>query len=287
MVALLLGATSISSSARAETPGPTVNHQVISRVKPGSPVEFHALITSNSASAVFNPVLYFRTKGASHFSRISLEPVANTPHLFSTIVAKELVIADFDYYLEAYDEDGNGPSQVGNDKAPLHVLVTNEAAPVADANGKSVKVVFTNKADKPNLNPPDSKKSTMVLSTSSAASSSSSGRGLGIGMTAGGGAAIVAGAILLGLGVKDYNTDSSVVFDRPGAPQLTDTQLNSLRGRTNAELWGGGSLAAVGLAAVGIGLELIHHETEVTTHVGVVREDRSHNPELADLIFGR
>src|SRR5207245_2073373 len=72
---------------------------------------------------IFQPMVFIRVAGITGFTRVQMNPVAGVNDLFTAEVPMSLTAEDFDYYIEAFDEDGNGPARVGSPESPLHVSV--------------------------------------------------------------------------------------------------------------------------------------------------------------------
>jgi hypothetical protein len=89
------------------------------------PVTAHA----TDPSGVFGPVLYLRKKGmpASEYIPIRMSPSKTAPGDYTVDVPAALVSADaLEYYLEAWDNAGNGPSRAGSPETPFPIKVEEE-----------------------------------------------------------------------------------------------------------------------------------------------------------------
>jgi hypothetical protein len=244
---VLLAGVLLSGSAHADL-APSMEHEAISTAQASTPVEVKVKIVSNSAKAIFNPTLYFRVPAVGpSFNRIDLKPIAGVADLFSATIPGNLVSGDFDYYLEAYDEAGNGPARMGTDVAPLHVQVGR--APRADVKAPDVK---------PNLNP--------VQDTRPAASS---GKGLGYGLLIGGISGVVVGGLLSGGGL--YGISSSTSSSNPSAGAFFGGGL---------ALFSGLLLAPVGVIVTIVGVVLL-----AKSDSPAVAAESSAHPSVAQIIF--
>lgn len=127
LVALLVGA--YATDARADEEPPRLTHVKVEKVVRGTPLTVSATITDESE--IFAPTLYFRSPGEEAFDSVILQ---RNGDVFSAQIP---VTGDVQYWLEAYDEYGNGPSRSGAPGSPhLVVVVDSEAAasaPVSDA----------------------------------------------------------------------------------------------------------------------------------------------------------
>jgi hypothetical protein len=117
---LLVAGVLVSGLARAqEADGPSIEHQRVTQAQRGQPLTFTATI--HSGHGVFQPLLYFRPAGTESWSKVPLLPSGGAAYAATLPAAN--VAADFEYYLETYDNDGNGPARAGSPKAPFLVAV--------------------------------------------------------------------------------------------------------------------------------------------------------------------
>ncbi len=113
----------VSSAARAaSTQGPVVAHTPVTSAVPGGFVKVLAKVTDEVK--VF-PQVFFRYDPAGQYEKaLDMKPVKGEPHVYgANIPVKGAVV---EYYVEAYDEQGNGPGRAGSPESPLHVTVGNE-----------------------------------------------------------------------------------------------------------------------------------------------------------------
>ncbi len=110
---------------KKDTAAPVVEHTPIATHDGKGPVLVSARITDDSA--IFEPTLVVRaaTAGASGapggvFMRVPL--VKGDADVYSAEVPAALLTADVEYLVEAFDENGNGPSRVGDESAPLKIV---------------------------------------------------------------------------------------------------------------------------------------------------------------------
>lgn len=132
------------TSARAQELAPRVDHLPVAGATRGTPVEIRALIASPAGHAVFEPAVFVRLPGLPRFTRLAMQPETQIQDLFAATVPAALVTADFDYYLEAFDAQGNGPGRAGSPEKPFHIAVAAPAAAVvAPTADRPVQVVFS------------------------------------------------------------------------------------------------------------------------------------------------
>ena len=105
---------------------PSISHTPVSRTLKGKPLVLTARITD--PSGVFQPVLYVRKKGMGSGEYIPIKMVGSrlTQGDYTVEIPQALVSADLEYYLEAYDNAGNGPARAGAPENPNLVKVEEE-----------------------------------------------------------------------------------------------------------------------------------------------------------------
>lgn len=120
LLATAVAATLVSTAARAAgTQSPVVAHTPVTTATPGGFVKVLAKVTDDVK--VF-PQVFFRYDTSGSFEKpLDMKPVKGEPHMYgANIPARGAVV---EYYVEAYDELGNGPGRAGAPEAPLHVSV--------------------------------------------------------------------------------------------------------------------------------------------------------------------
>jgi hypothetical protein len=130
LLASTLAVAFVSTAARAaDNKAPVITHTPITSVAPGDFVKVMAKITDESK---FFPQVFFRYGTSGPYeSPLDMKPVKGEPHMFgANIEAKGAVV---EYYIEAYDELGNGPGRSGDPDKPLHVRVGAEEPKVSAA----------------------------------------------------------------------------------------------------------------------------------------------------------
>lgn len=104
-------------AARKDTAPPVLEHTPLVRHDGKGPVVVQAHIVD--ASAIFEPTLLVRRVGGGAFMRVPL--VRGDGDVFAAEVPPALLAGDVEYLVEAFDEEGNGPAQVGGEGAPLTI----------------------------------------------------------------------------------------------------------------------------------------------------------------------
>jgi hypothetical protein len=139
------GASSASKAEAAEPymgtddgEPPQLAHQAPAPGIRGKPLNVAAHATD--ANGVFGPVLYVRKKGMSSGDYVQLKMISSkiVPGDYAVDVPAALTnVEALEYYIEAWDMAGNGPSRAGSAEQPLFVSVEEEkrvAFPSAPTN---------------------------------------------------------------------------------------------------------------------------------------------------------
>ena len=127
----------------ADNDPPLLTHTPVAAAKKGKPITLTAHATD--PSGVFGPILYLRKKGlpASEYIPMRMTPArTGTPGDYSLEIPAALVNVDaLEYYLEVWDNAGNGPVRAGSAESPLAIkveeekkIVVKQADPVAPTN---------------------------------------------------------------------------------------------------------------------------------------------------------
>ncbi len=122
---------------------PVLSHTPATTVKKGKAFTVSAHATD--PSGVFGPILYLRRKGlpATEYIPMRMTPArTGTPGDYSLEIPAALVNVDaLEYYLEAWDNAGNGPARAGSAESPLALkveeekkIVVKQAEPAAPTN---------------------------------------------------------------------------------------------------------------------------------------------------------
>lgn len=97
---------------------PVIEHNALTEHTGKPPVLVRARITDDSG--VFEPTLVVRKAGAAYL-RVPMAALEGEEHVFAAEVPAELLDADVEYLVEAFDTEGNGPARAGAEDAPLVV----------------------------------------------------------------------------------------------------------------------------------------------------------------------
>ncbi len=108
---------------------PTISHTAIAKAMKNKPLVFTARITD--ASGVFQPVLYLRKRGSGDYIPIKMIGSKLAQGEYAVEVDAKLISVDLEYYIECYDNVGNGPARAGSPETPLTIKLEEEKkAPV-------------------------------------------------------------------------------------------------------------------------------------------------------------
>jgi hypothetical protein len=212
-----LGLALAVSAARADdTAAPEITHTPLEKAEKGKPVHIRAKITDESK---FFPQVFYRWDGAAFGKPVDMKKVtakkAPKDQYQATIPGKG---DSLEYYIEAYDEFGNGPARAGAPEAPFKVEMTEPAVteaqpPKAKDEAKSEEppaVADTSKTDEPPPTvetrpvPPAAPPRTTVprTATTTGVSAEAPQQRTWTWVAGGTGAGLLVGGLLTGLGVK-------------------------------------------------------------------------------------
>lgn len=125
---LLIAAVALASSPAAaqrrgrkrDTVPPVVEHTPLVEHDGAGPLLVEARIV-DAGSAVFEPTLLVRLAGTETFQRVAMTPKPGQADVFVAAVPPAILVGDIEYFVEAFDENGNGPARVGDETTPFKV----------------------------------------------------------------------------------------------------------------------------------------------------------------------
>lgn len=115
----------LAPSAQAQPVGgkdeapPTVDHAPAAQCIEGEALVIEAVIRDDNP--IFAPAVYVRRAETSEYLSIAMAEVS--PGRFRARLPAHLVHSRLDYFIEAFDELGNGPARVGSPTRPISVSV--------------------------------------------------------------------------------------------------------------------------------------------------------------------
>jgi|GEM_PF-1429104 len=208
-----LGLFLVSTSARAEdTAAPVIEHTPVTKADKGAIVSVVAKVTDESK---FFPQVFFRyTPGGSFEKPLDLRPIKNKKNMFGAAIPNKGPYVE--YYLEAYDEFGNGPGRAGSPEAPFKVNLSGEEAPVAVVKKEPAREETTVRGEEP------AKRSAPPLATTASRSNSGGSSRTLTWIVGGTGVGLLVGGLLAGVAVKSAD---SAYQSRLSDPQNSPASL--------------------------------------------------------------
>ncbi|MCA9553593.1 MAG: hypothetical protein KC933_26375 [Myxococcales bacterium] len=116
-IAVLAALTAAPAWAADEAP-PVITHVRVTQAPKGQALTIRARI--EDASEIFAPSVYVRPKGARDYDNIGMRKVLDA---YEALVPAEQVDGDLQYFIEAFDEHGNGPAREGSPEEPIEIEV--------------------------------------------------------------------------------------------------------------------------------------------------------------------
>ena len=109
----------LSNTAGAEDKEPPIlKHESIGEAPLYEPILFDVRI--QDISGVFAPSVYYRYAGQADYRVIELTRKGAD---FTAQISGSEVTGDIEYFIEAFDEQGNGPSRLGSPNQPFRIAV--------------------------------------------------------------------------------------------------------------------------------------------------------------------
>ena len=106
-----------SAQAQDNEP-PKLTHESIGEAPLYEPIRFDVVI--EDVSGVFAPSIYYRYAGQVDYRVIEL---AKEKAKYTAQISGSEVTGDIEYFIEAFDEQGNGPSRLGSPNQPFRIAV--------------------------------------------------------------------------------------------------------------------------------------------------------------------
>lgn len=118
LISLVAALFAGAAPASADTMPPIITHVRIENAPVGKPIVVRARIEDESE--VFAPSIYVRPVGAANYDNIPMEKVEDA---YQATIPAEQVTRALEYFIEAFDEQGNGPVREGTPEDPIRILV--------------------------------------------------------------------------------------------------------------------------------------------------------------------
>jgi hypothetical protein len=114
-----------AAKAAADTSPPKITHTPVDEAPAGKALTVNAKITDESE--IFEPTLYYRQAGSKKF--LSASMMKGEASNFTATIPETAMATEVEYFIEAYDVNGNGPARFASDKAPHKIKLTTKAEP--------------------------------------------------------------------------------------------------------------------------------------------------------------
>lgn len=138
LAVLMLAAPAKGKAEKKPAPddqdAPTIIHIPITQALPQQELRIEAEI--RDPSGVFEPSVSWRPVGDPSWRVVKLAPTGEKDK-FRAALSPSDVTADLEYFIEAYDAQGNGPARMGNPGQPMQVKVKAAKLIVAAAPPKA------------------------------------------------------------------------------------------------------------------------------------------------------
>ncbi|MEM7675527.1 MAG: hypothetical protein AAF449_05940 [Myxococcota bacterium] len=141
---VLVALTARSSSAADRAP-PIIHHKPLVEAVRNAPLIIEATIVD--PSGVFAPTIFLRRVGELQYDSIQMqEKLRGETRVFVAELPPQRVANDFEYFVEAFDTEGNGPARRGTPEVPLRVRLVaapplSTVPPVAEVPSSSEPII--------------------------------------------------------------------------------------------------------------------------------------------------
>lgn len=108
----------------ADSAAPVITHIRVQRAQSGQPIVIRARIEDESE--IFAPSVSVRPEGRKDYDSI---PMKRGDDGWEAVIPAEQVTGNVEYFIEAFDEQGNGPTREGTPERPILVTVGSGAVP--------------------------------------------------------------------------------------------------------------------------------------------------------------
>lgn len=104
--------------AEADTTAPLITHQRVTRAPAGAAIAIRAQIEDESE--IFAPAVFVRPVGQGDFESLGMR---RSNDGWEATIPAEMVTTDLEYFIEAFDDQGNGPAREGAPESPIRIEV--------------------------------------------------------------------------------------------------------------------------------------------------------------------
>ncbi len=120
-MAVLLGICA-PALAQADTAMPTIIHEACAYYVAEKP--FEIIVRIEDASELFDPKVIFRERGDRDWKNVPLTKQASED--YGAVIHTGKLRGSIEYFIETFDEHGNGPARLGSPEAPMRMRPTSE-----------------------------------------------------------------------------------------------------------------------------------------------------------------
>lgn len=120
-LAWLAAGASEEEALGADVAPPSISHERVFEAPEGRELTISATIVDESP--IFAPSVYFRRAGTSEYRLVAMNEVALGR--FEAVIPAHQVNGTLEYFIEAFDELGNGPSRAGSPDGPFSMMSYN------------------------------------------------------------------------------------------------------------------------------------------------------------------
>lgn len=107
----------------ADTKAPVITHVRVTKAPRGKALTIRARFEDDNE--IFAPSIYVRERGAEEFDTLPMKRAENG---YEVLISAERMSKDLEYFIEAFDEEGNGPAREGSPENPLTITVFDPGA---------------------------------------------------------------------------------------------------------------------------------------------------------------
>ena len=108
----------VGTASAEDSEPPTLKHESIGEAPLYEPIRFNVSI--EDVSGVFAPSIYYRYVGQGEYRVVEL---TKREAVYTAQISGSEVTGDIEYFIEAFDEQGNGPSRLGSPNQPFRIAV--------------------------------------------------------------------------------------------------------------------------------------------------------------------
>lgn len=108
---LTLACPIIALAADNDSTGPTIVHP-----PPGGSIQITAKITAKAA--VFSATLHYRQSGEKKYRQVAMKLLPGMEGMYMGLIDLQILTGELEYWIEAYDEFGRGPTRHGTPDKP-------------------------------------------------------------------------------------------------------------------------------------------------------------------------